>query len=500
MHSSKSNYIVPPFPPFPSAKRYVPIGSVAEAMERVTRAVDAREAVSLVIGPPGTGKTLICNLLAERYQSTHDVVQLGEVQLDDGRAFFRHLLHHLGADLASVPEGDLQLALIDSIRSKTASKEGLLIIVDEAQSLSTDVIESIRMATNIAVDGQPQVMAVFCGGVKFEETLVATSMEAFTQRAATRCYLHPMNYEETKKYITATIRECGADPDETITDEAIGAAHHACSGVPRLLNQLMTQTIDVAEAVDQSLINEQIIDRAWAELQQLPSPMVEEPQFATDSSPVEFGELSDDGSSVQWNEESSESSDSEPADIQVEVATASWVEEPADEMEPVAESVEEMTEERVDVSNLFGEFEEEEEVSVGNSFCATTNEEPVMNLEAMLQSEIIGVDSLVMATMENEEPCASSTCCESIDIELEQRLAAMANDVENEFDEPAEDEAVLQVVPQEATSLRGDDSDMLVIEDEVDIRPISEATRVDGERQTISVDFHQMLSRMRSGT
>ena len=79
---------------------------------------------------------------------------------------------------------------------------------------------------------------------------------------------------------------------EEESDEAIAAAHHACSGVPRLLNQLLTQAIDCAEEADQSLIDERVIDVAWAQLQQLPSPMVDEPKIQIESTAVEFGEHS----------------------------------------------------------------------------------------------------------------------------------------------------------------------------------------------------------------
>ncbi len=329
-------------------------------MDRVCRSVDASDAISLVIGPPGTGKSLICGLLVDHYRSSHDVVVIGETPIDSREAFQRHLLHHLGADFSRIPEGDLQLALIDRVCSDEAPQGGLLIIVDEAQSLPTDVLEAIRMVTNIMRDGQPRVSAVLCGGVKLDETLVDTSMEAFTQRVATRCYLHPMNGEETRRYITETIQACGSNPDETVTEEAIAAVHHACCGVPRLMNQMLTQAIDCAAAADQAQITEELIDQAWAQLQQLPSPMVEEPKIAHKGAPIEFGELDESVNFAEWlpetktdfvDEDSTqarqfetgdcETLECEPVscqaaeaefenDIEVETSTANWVEEPAE--------------------------------------------------------------------------------------------------------------------------------------------------------------------------
>ncbi|MFK8111822.1 MAG: ExeA family protein [Rubripirellula sp.] len=526
MQPSDPNYIVPPFPPFPSSQRYVAVGSVKDATERVSRAVNACEAVSLIIGPPGTGKSLICSLLSDQFQGTHDVVVLGETPIQDSATFLRHLLHHLGADFAGIPDNDLQLALINRVCSASGTEGGLLLIVDEAQSLPMEVIEAIRMVTNITRGGQPRVFAVLCGGVKLDETLVATSMEAFTQRAATRCYLHAMNGEETRQYVCDTISQCDADPEETITLEAIAAVHHACSGVPRLINQLLTQAIDCAADADQSLIDEQMIDRAWAELQQLPSPMVEEPKIALTASNVEFGELSD-SESTMWDEPAAVDV---PDDIEVEPTGAMWVDESTEAAEPIMPAAEDMETCEPSISGtttsaLFGEFDEEEELVIGDAFVPPKAAAPVVNLESILQQEIVGMSSMVADAC---QIVPESTEDSSIDMAMESRLLALAEGTEAslQFEAEVEPEAAMQPeadlepeLEMEAVSyeleldqpeilplsdadcipLSRDDQDMLVIEDELDLQPVDTVARVDGERHTISVDFHQMLNKMRAG-
>ncbi len=387
MQPSDLNYHLPPFPAFPSTSRYVPLGSVDDAFARICRSIDASEAISLVIGPPGTGKSLLCGLIAQRYRGSHDVVVLGETRLEDRNAFLRHLLHHLQVDMSRVRDGDLQLAVIDRVCGDESAEGGLLIVVDEAQSLSLEVLEAIRMVTNIMRHGVPRVSAVVCGGVKLDDLLVEASMEAFTQRVATRCYLHPLNGEETKQYIVETIRQCGADPSATINDAAIATIHHACSGVPRLINQLMTQAIDCAEEVDQAMISERVIDIAWSQLQQLPSPMVEEPRMVRESTSVEFGELDESESFLDLPEMDRERLASQKSgqefadldDIVVEGASELWLDEQEEEFHPEADAIDLESSNEIDnlssdesvfddmstKGSVFGDFEIEEEIAVG---------------------------------------------------------------------------------------------------------------------------------------
>lgn len=291
MHSSESVHNLPPFPAYPSIERYIGLGSVQDAVERIERSIQARDAISVVIGPPGTGKTLISEVIAARYRTSHQVITLGETPLPDTNSFLRRVLHQLGADIKNVPDGDFQLALFDHLCLGNESEPRMLLLIDEAQSLSPELLETIRTLTNLTRNGEPRVSVVLFGGNHVDELLIAPSMDGFRQRISTRCYLHPLNGEETAWYINQTIRNCGCDPDATITADAISAIHHACSGLPRLINQLLTHAIEFAADKDEHLMTDGIIDQAWAEVQQLPSPIVDEPEINLTETTVEFGEL-----------------------------------------------------------------------------------------------------------------------------------------------------------------------------------------------------------------
>lgn len=291
MQTSDTSHPVPPFPAYPTTERFISLGTAQETLERLERSIQAKDAISVVIGPPGTGKTLLREMLTERMSQSHQVISMGETPLTDSDSFLRRLMHQLGVDMRSIPDNDFQLALFDHLCVGDSVEAPILLLIDEAHSLGSTTLETIRTLTNFSRHGEPRVTVVLFGGNALDESLIAPSLDSFRQRISTRCYLHPLNAEETAWYINQTIRNCGCDPDATITADAISAVHHACSGIPRLINQLLTHAIEFAAQRDEYLINEQIINQSWAQLQQLPSPMIAEPQIQMEASAIEFGEL-----------------------------------------------------------------------------------------------------------------------------------------------------------------------------------------------------------------
>lgn len=508
MKNSDNDFTMPPFPGFPSVSRYVPLGPVQETMERVSRSILGREAISLIIGPPGTGKSLVCGLIAKQFLESHDVVVLGETSISDEASFQRFLLHRLGVALETNRPQDLDLMLSQRLTGEDCNPNGLVLIVDEAASLSIEVLEAIRRTTNVMKNGQPMVTAVVAGNNKLDETLTTPSLESFVQRVAARCYLHPLNMMETQHYIHASIQSCDADPMETISDDAIAAIHHACGGVPRLINQLMTEAIDCAADVQQTMIDEMTINRAWSSLQQLPGPMIDTPKIGVHSSEVEFGALmpeTDEGSSKSMASEMSlEISEMAMNESSMEdtIRADAMVEDTVD-TEPAQQDT--MPEPAVmptpQPAMLFGEFDSEEEIDVRQSAGSPMNPAAEMDLESMLHSEIVSLSHFAAENTETHpQPVADHGT--SIDVSGSQMDVPAANMPQSDspqaavwYDEASED------------SVRVDDSDMLWITEDVDVEPPATTApppavshRIDPpvpDAPKLNVDYRELLEKMR---
>ena len=239
------------------------------------------------------------------------------------------------------------------ITGPDSSDNGLVLIIDEADSLCERLLESVRRITNLMRDGKPVVSAVLVGGAKIDETLTSPRLESLVQRVTARCYLHPLNSEETRQYIQAGIRACEASAEETITEAAISSIFHATGGVPRLINQMMTEAIDCAAEMEEILIGEHTVDRAWSQLQQLPSPMTDDVELKPHSSAVEFGQLSD-------------MSNMPPMDQAEETERNTQPNEFEEAHEPARLSIEDIADPDLpsvpDAQVLFGEFDQEEDI------------------------------------------------------------------------------------------------------------------------------------------
>ncbi len=288
-----------PFAASPDPRRYVPVGSIEQARLRIMRAIDRDEGPAVLVGPTGTGKTLLCQCLAAAYRNSMEVALLSDAKLCTRRALLQTILFHLNVPYREREEGELRLSLMDRLRpgAGEGGRDGLLLIVDEAQALAPRLIEELRMLAGMVREGQSRVRLVLAGNMRFEERLSEPSMEPLTQRVAARCYLHPLHLDETRDYIREHMRRVGVDLHAVMDEGAIQAVHNAAVGLPRVINQLMDQAVISAESCKASRIDTATIEAAWCELNQLPAPFVDRDPVerqSTIDSVIEFGELDGD--------------------------------------------------------------------------------------------------------------------------------------------------------------------------------------------------------------
>src|SRR4029079_10797128 len=236
------------FPSYPQVARYFPGSSIEDARNRLGRAIERGNGPAIVVGGPGTGKSLLLQVLASQFHEKFDVVLPACARLCTRRALLQAILFELGLSYRSRDEGELRLSLLDHLLSKEECPSGLLLLVDEAQTLPPSLLDELRVLTNLVRGGQPRVRLVLAGSSSLEECFTEPELESFSQRLAVRCYLGPFSREEASQFVRSQVAACRVNPDDIFPADAYTAIFEATDGVLRLVNQLCDRALVDASA------------------------------------------------------------------------------------------------------------------------------------------------------------------------------------------------------------------------------------------------------------
>ena len=296
--------------PFPSAPRpdlYFPAAGTERALQTLARCVDRGEGPAVLVGAAGTGKSLVCQSLAERFNERFHVALLSSGHLDAPRALLQNILFELNLPYRGLEEGELRLSLIDFLEPGKSDRDGMLLVVDEAHTLPLELLEEIRMITNLVRHGLPRVRLVLAGGHALEEQLADPKLESLNQRVAARCYLQSLSYDETRDYVRAQIAAVGGELERVFTDSALDAIYQATDGVPRLINQVCDHALMLASVAQRQPADAGLIEEAWADIQQLPAPWHESASADRPAdSVIEFGALDEPAGSSDLESDASD--------------------------------------------------------------------------------------------------------------------------------------------------------------------------------------------------
>ena len=260
-----------PFLAAPRVEFYHPAQGIDAAVHGLDRAIRRAEGIGLVVGPPGTGKSLLLAKVAESVRDDFDVAMLSGARICTRRALWQAILAEIGEPYRGIEEGELRIGVVERIRGLAAAGSGLVVLVDEAPTLPTRLIEELRLLTNIPTP-LPAVHVVLCGTAELEEILAAARMESLAQRIGARFYLEPLDHAETILYVRTQMKSAGMEWEAVFERGCDDAVFTVTDGVPRLINQVCDMAlVYLAEKGGRRVLPGDIA-RAWREIQRLPAP------------------------------------------------------------------------------------------------------------------------------------------------------------------------------------------------------------------------------------
>jgi type II secretory pathway predicted ATPase ExeA len=262
----------------PRTQFYFAATEIDAALRGAERCIRRAEGVALVVGGPGNGKSLLLLKLAEQVRDDFDVALLTGASICTRRALWQSILAAIGEPYRGIDEADLRIAIVERIRGLAATGSGLVILVDEAHTLPTRLIEELRLLTNIPTP-MPAVHIVLSGTSRLDEMLGAPRMASLAQRIAVRGYLEPLDHQETLAYLRTQVATAGLTWDKLFEAGCDDAVYKVTEGVPRLINQVCDQAL-VLVAESNRRVTPADVAASWREIQRLPAPAGLEPMAA----------------------------------------------------------------------------------------------------------------------------------------------------------------------------------------------------------------------------
>lgn len=272
MYSVFYNFKEKPFSLTPDP-RYIFFSEVhQEALDHIMFGISQREGFMAITGGIGTGKTTLCRALLETIDSQDKVALILNPMLSSSD-LLRALVQDLGAKpqfiehKATTTDSELQVgnnghggdpagkwtaeetkwlrhaskkelldALNDFLLAQYARGGSTIVIIDEAQNLSLDVLEQVRLLSNLETEKQKLLQIIFVGQTEFNEKLGLPQLKQLNQRISVRYELKPLSADETRTYIYHRLRVASAVPRVTFSRTAFKAIHSYTQGYPRLIN------------------------------------------------------------------------------------------------------------------------------------------------------------------------------------------------------------------------------------------------------------------------
>jgi len=240
-----------PFDLTPDPSCFVSTRRHDEALAVLYYGVRQHKGFVVVTGEVGTGKTLLLRCLLGLLKESKDV---SYAYLFNGRLssteFLQYILADFGLSVSGKNKADLLFDLGHYLVDRGSKRLTTLLIVDEAHHLSEDILEEIRLLSNLETETDKLLQIVLVGQPELDKKLDSTELRQLKQRVAVRTHLGPLDADETKRYIEQRLSIAGAKTglNGVFADEAIAGIYRHSQGLPRLINTLCENCLITAYA------------------------------------------------------------------------------------------------------------------------------------------------------------------------------------------------------------------------------------------------------------
>ena len=232
-----------------------------EALSNLEYGLSTAKAVTVLIGEAGTGKTTLLRAALQSEECrTVRCVYLNNPALTR-EEFIEMLANRFDFGPAAARSKTVLLEQLErTLRDRRAKGEITALVIDEAQSLSVELLEEVRLLANIETPSEKLLPLVLSGQPELADRLNDPGLRQLKQRVALRCELKPLELPETAAYIASRIRTAGGQASKLFTREAVQLIHEFSGGIPRTISVMCDNALLGGMGLDRRPVDREIVN------------------------------------------------------------------------------------------------------------------------------------------------------------------------------------------------------------------------------------------------
>jgi general secretion pathway protein A len=249
-----------PFELAPNPKYLFLTAQHREALRNLQYGLSSGKAITVLVGEAGTGKTTLLHAAIESEPCRNaSCVYLNNPALTR-QEFVEVLSHRFGL---SARAGTSKAALLQELdvvlRERRQQGRITALVIDEAQSLSDELLEEVRLLANIETTTAKLLPLVLTGQPELRDRLNEPGLRQLKQRITLRCEIVPFSQEDTAAYIAMRIRTAGGDAGRLFTREAVMLIHERSSGIPRSISVMCDNALLTGFGLGRQPVDREIV-------------------------------------------------------------------------------------------------------------------------------------------------------------------------------------------------------------------------------------------------
>ncbi|MGA8041398.1 MAG: AAA family ATPase [Terracidiphilus sp.] len=266
-----------PFELTPDPTRFVATARHNEALASLYYAIRHHKGFAVVTGEVGTGKTLLLRCLLQLFKESKDFAYayLFHSRLSPSE-FLQYVLSDFGLETTGKNKSELLFTFGKFLSDRGAQQLTTVLIVDEAHDLSEELLEEVRLLSNLEAPNRKLLQIVLVGQPELDHKLDSFNLRQLKQRIAIRTHLDPLTLEETGHYIHQRLEAAGVDAsrDPIFPESTVEAVYRWSNGLPRLINSVCENALISAYARKEPVVSPEVIVKVARDLRLDDEPLL----------------------------------------------------------------------------------------------------------------------------------------------------------------------------------------------------------------------------------